>query len=504
MSKSFVRTIKNVANGYTSAQVMVRNATSNEPHGPTIAQMADVANHTYESAEFLPIMDIIDKRMNDKGKNWRHVAKSLTLLDYLVRYGSNNVVIWSKDNLYVIKTLREFQHVDDSGTDQGVLIRVKAKELTALLQDEERLRQEREIAREKRGRRSGRRRGDDDDFDQSSRAESRNPDSPYDEELQRALDASKETAEEEERRRRLQSNSDESLQKALQLSKEEEEMRQKNNNLIDLGQPAPVSGPVIIGYDVFGNPIYQSQTMATGVDVLQQQQQQQQQLAYQQALLEQQQQAAQQQAYLEQQAYQQALAEQQAAQQAYLFQQQQQQLQQQQQQQQQLPLQTGSNNPFSFGGPSQEDYSNNVAAQQTFQPQQQQFEQQPQQPQQPQRVQTQRTGSQAHNDKYSELNNLLAQGTGIDTFGNTGDTRVPAQHTKTGTFINSQGTGYKQENFSSANPFVGTQYTGISSTNIIPAYTGYGFGNQNQSQSQSQSQSGSRNSRANSTSLIDI
>ena len=100
----------------------------------------------------------------------------------------------------------------------------------------------------------------------------------------------------------------------------------------------------------------------------------------------------------------------------------------------------------------------------------------------------QRTGNQSISDKFSELNNLLASGTGIDTFGNTGDTRIPAQHTKTGTFINSQGTGYKQisNDPPKHNPFLATQYTGIPSSSIVPSYTGYGFGNQSSQQNNSQ------------------
>jgi hypothetical protein len=36
-----------------------------------------------------------------------------------VHSGSENVVRWGKDNLYVIKSLREFQYIDDDGEDQG-------------------------------------------------------------------------------------------------------------------------------------------------------------------------------------------------------------------------------------------------------------------------------------------------------------------------------------------------------------------------------------------------
>ena len=42
--------------------------------------------------DFIEIIEMLDKRLNDKGKNWRHVYKALTLLDYLLHAGSENVV----------------------------------------------------------------------------------------------------------------------------------------------------------------------------------------------------------------------------------------------------------------------------------------------------------------------------------------------------------------------------------------------------------------------------
>lgn len=71
------------------------------------------------STEFYEIMDMIDKRLNDKGKNWRHVLKALKVLDYILHEGSEMVVTWARKNLFIIKTLREFQHIDDDGRDVG-------------------------------------------------------------------------------------------------------------------------------------------------------------------------------------------------------------------------------------------------------------------------------------------------------------------------------------------------------------------------------------------------
>jgi epsin len=64
-------------------------------------------------------MDMLDKRLNDKGKNWRHVLKALKVLDYCLHEGSELVVTWAHKNIYIIKTLREFQYIDEDGRDVG-------------------------------------------------------------------------------------------------------------------------------------------------------------------------------------------------------------------------------------------------------------------------------------------------------------------------------------------------------------------------------------------------
>lgn len=64
-------------------------------------------------------MDMLDKRLNDKGKNWRHVLKSLKVLDYCLHEGSELVVTWARKNIYIIKTLREFIYLEDDSHDVG-------------------------------------------------------------------------------------------------------------------------------------------------------------------------------------------------------------------------------------------------------------------------------------------------------------------------------------------------------------------------------------------------
>ncbi|KAK9374570.1 uncharacterized protein V1513DRAFT_445293 [Lipomyces chichibuensis] len=142
-TKQIVRSIKNVTNGYSRPEIKVRNATSNDPWGPSGSDMEEIAQFTLNSDTLFDVMDMLDKRLNDKGKNWRHVMKALLVLDYCLHVGSEEVVRWSKDNIYIVKTLREFQYIDEENKDQGMSVRTKAKEITALLQDDERIRSER-------------------------------------------------------------------------------------------------------------------------------------------------------------------------------------------------------------------------------------------------------------------------------------------------------------------------------------------------------------------------
>ncbi|KAJ2746559.1 hypothetical protein GGI20_001270 [Coemansia sp. BCRC 34301] len=142
-ARGVMRTVKNYTKGYSPIQMKVREATSNDPGSPSGALMSEIAQATYNQSDFLGVMEIIDKRLNDKGKNWRHVFKALTVLDFCLHVGSKTVVEYAIDNIFIVKTLREFQHIDDSGRDQGANVRQKAKEVTLLLLDRTRLEKER-------------------------------------------------------------------------------------------------------------------------------------------------------------------------------------------------------------------------------------------------------------------------------------------------------------------------------------------------------------------------
>ncbi|KAF6298487.1 epsin 3 [Rhinolophus ferrumequinum] len=137
------RQVKNIVHNYSEAEIKVREATSNDPWGPPSSLMSEIADLTFNTVAFAEVMGMLWRRLNDSGKNWRHVYKALTLLDYLLKTGSERVAHQCRENLFTIQTLKDFQYIDRDGKDQGVNVREKVKQVMALLKDEERLRQER-------------------------------------------------------------------------------------------------------------------------------------------------------------------------------------------------------------------------------------------------------------------------------------------------------------------------------------------------------------------------
>lgn len=136
------RQVKNMVKNYSEAEVKVREATSNDPWGPSSTLMSEISDLTYNIVALGEVMRMIWKRLNDHGKNWRHVYKSLVLLDYLIKNGNEKVAQQCKEHIVAIQTLKDFQHMEEQ-KDQGASVREKAKQLVNLLRDDERLKAER-------------------------------------------------------------------------------------------------------------------------------------------------------------------------------------------------------------------------------------------------------------------------------------------------------------------------------------------------------------------------
>ncbi|KAI4372769.1 hypothetical protein MLD38_010962 [Melastoma candidum] len=92
------------------------------------------------------ILTLIWKRMNDTGKNWWHVYKALTVLEYLVASGSERVIDEIREHAYQISILSSFLYIDSKGRDQGNNVRRKSQSLVILANDNDRVAEVRQKA----------------------------------------------------------------------------------------------------------------------------------------------------------------------------------------------------------------------------------------------------------------------------------------------------------------------------------------------------------------------
>lgn len=96
------------------------------------------------------------KRFTEKrAHEWRQIYKSLQLLEYLVKNGSEKVVDFAKSHIAVIEMLQNFHYTNSEGKDQGINVRNRSKELLSLLKDVSKIRAERKSAKAKKSKYSG-------------------------------------------------------------------------------------------------------------------------------------------------------------------------------------------------------------------------------------------------------------------------------------------------------------------------------------------------------------
>ena len=110
--------------------------------------MQELATNSFTYEHFPELMAMLWRRMlNENKSNYRRIYKSLILLNYLLRNGSERVVTSAREHVYDLRTLENFSYIDELGKDQGVNIRHRAKQTIEFLQDDNRLREERKKAK---------------------------------------------------------------------------------------------------------------------------------------------------------------------------------------------------------------------------------------------------------------------------------------------------------------------------------------------------------------------
>ncbi|XP_061580919.1 clathrin interactor 1a isoform X2 [Cololabis saira] len=141
----------NVVMNYSEVESKVREATNDDPWGPSGQLMTEISRATFMYEQFPEVMNMLWARMlRDNKKNWRRVYKSLLLLSHLIRNGSERVVTSAREHLYDLRSIESYHFIDENGKDQGINVRQKVKEMVDFVQDDDRLREERKKAKKNR------------------------------------------------------------------------------------------------------------------------------------------------------------------------------------------------------------------------------------------------------------------------------------------------------------------------------------------------------------------
>jgi len=124
----------------------VKEATSSENWAASRTIKDEIAKATYDYSGYKEVMETLWKRMAEPSKNWQTIFKSLDLLEFLLKNGSDRVISEARDRQYQIRTLKDFHVTDASGKERGNGIREKSRQLCDLLNDDSSLQEEREKA----------------------------------------------------------------------------------------------------------------------------------------------------------------------------------------------------------------------------------------------------------------------------------------------------------------------------------------------------------------------
>jgi epsin len=113
-----------------------------------------IAAETGDYEKYGIIMPIIWQALETDGRSWKQTFKALSLIDFLIKNGSERVIEASRDKLYKIKCLQDFSYYE-ANMDKGSGVREKSKQIVELLGDNEMIRSERDKARTLRNKFSG-------------------------------------------------------------------------------------------------------------------------------------------------------------------------------------------------------------------------------------------------------------------------------------------------------------------------------------------------------------
>eukprot|EP00545_Synedropsis_sp_CCMP1620_P009921 CAMPEP_0119010328 /NCGR_PEP_ID=MMETSP1176-20130426/4940_1 /TAXON_ID=265551 /ORGANISM="Synedropsis recta cf, Strain CCMP1620" /LENGTH=196 /DNA_ID=CAMNT_0006962965 /DNA_START=190 /DNA_END=776 /DNA_ORIENTATION=+ len=133
----------NQAKPKTDVESRVYECLSHKNWGSSSTIMNEISRDTYDYDKFPIITKIVWESLeNQRPAAWRVVFKALTLLEHLVKNGSERCVDDARNHGHVLRGLHQFNYYEGT-VDRGLGVKEKSKQIVEILGDDERIREER-------------------------------------------------------------------------------------------------------------------------------------------------------------------------------------------------------------------------------------------------------------------------------------------------------------------------------------------------------------------------
>jgi len=138
----------NQAKPKTEVEARIYEALSHKNWGSSSTLMNDIARDTFDYDRFNTVTRIIWESLdNPRPAAWRVVFKALTLLEHLAKNGSERCVDDARNHSHLLRALFNFNYYEGT-IDRGQGVREKSKQVVELISDDERVREERNKAKQ--------------------------------------------------------------------------------------------------------------------------------------------------------------------------------------------------------------------------------------------------------------------------------------------------------------------------------------------------------------------
>ena len=129
----------------TPLERSVAEACNNENYPAPVNLLQEISEKSFHPRERKSIMNLVWRYLNSWKRKWRRIYKTLTLIEHLLKFGSNSCVSEIKEEEYRIRILQDFTYHEDK-IERGNGIREKAKYISRMTSDPWILDDEREKA----------------------------------------------------------------------------------------------------------------------------------------------------------------------------------------------------------------------------------------------------------------------------------------------------------------------------------------------------------------------